>query len=123
MLAVTDLRSAGGDAGKHRLFVVAMVPPIGVGVEVGLQFVSADLMVHAVDAALHKRPEAFDGVRVNIAAHVDGGCVVDALVLEALLLKPVITGMFVRVDHRSGENAGFDVGEKASSGRIRHDSG
>lgn len=99
MLAVSDLRGAGGDGEEHRGLVVPMVPPESIGVEIGLELVTSDLMVDTVNAALHETPEAFHRVRVDIAGHVDGSGMVDSLVAKALLLQAVVAGVLVCVHH------------------------
>ncbi len=67
-------------------------------------------MVRPADATLHQRPEAFDGVRVNVTDDVDVGGVVDALVLVPVLLgNPNVGVRLVGVDDGTVEHAGFDV--------------
>jgi hypothetical protein len=60
-------------------FVTLVVAP-RVFVQVALKMFFRDAMKHTVQTALHQRPKSFDGVGVNIPAHVDFGRVVDAVV-------------------------------------------
>lgn len=59
------------DQREHRAPVVPVVVPERVFVEVHLQVLGRHRVVDAADAALQERPEAFDGVRMNVPADVD----------------------------------------------------
>ena len=52
--------------------------------EVGREMLRADAMPRSHDAALKKRERGFDGVRVNVAHHVDAATVIDGLVLVSI---------------------------------------
>src|SRR5258708_21146484 len=69
-------------------------------------------MIHATYAALNERPEPFDGVGVNIAAHVNLLRVTNALMLIARFAKHVVNGQFVGVN-RGGWQHALD--------NVRHD--
>src|SRR5258705_8255765 len=68
---------------EHRSLIHPVVVPERVLVKVHLQVLTRDVVIDAVDPALHERPEAFDGVRMHVAKDVDPHRVVDAPMLVA----------------------------------------
>src|SRR5260370_28544469 len=66
-------------------------------------------MIHATYPALYERPEAFNGVGVAIAAHVNLFFVVDPLMVIARLSKKVIGAVLVSVNGRCWHNASDDM--------------
>jgi hypothetical protein len=55
-------------ADKHWLFIKSSVVSEAVLIEIGLQVVTANVVIHAADAALYEAPEAFDGVGVDVVS-------------------------------------------------------
>src|SRR5437588_4695537 len=55
-------------------------------------------MIHATDTALNERPKAFNGVGVNISAHVNLFRVRDSFMVVSGLAEKVIRSILVRVD-------------------------
>lgn len=78
----------------------AVVVPPDVLVHVSLQVLGGDGVMRTRDAALHERPEPFDGVRVDVPAHVDVGTVIDRVVVKPL--EAAVRRGVVRVDGRIG---------------------
>jgi hypothetical protein len=77
---------------------ITLVPPIvpeAIFIQIGLQILGADVMVHAADSALHSAPKAFDCVGVNITRNIDFGGVSDALVSVPKMLKAIVPNMFI----------------------------
>src|SRR5438067_2248426 len=66
--------------------------------QVVLQMLLGNGMIHAANAALYERPEAFNGIGVNIAAHVNLFRVRDPLMLVSSLAEKVISAVLIRVD-------------------------
>ena len=70
---------------------------------------------------LQHRPEAFNRVRVNRAAHILLGRVVDAVVVVPGLFKALVGVQFVRADSRARHHVVENVRLKAFTTHIRHD--
>lgn len=62
---------------------------------------SRDGVVRTPYAALNERPEAFDGIGMNVSAHVDTLAVVNPAVLEAMLRQRPVGVQLVRVDREN----------------------
>src|SRR5436305_9479576 len=62
---------------KHRRAVMAAIVTKAVLVQIGLQVMTAHLMVNAANAGFYERPESFDGVRVDFARDVNLLAVID----------------------------------------------
>ena len=77
-------------------------------------------VVNAVNPSLYERPEAFDGVRVDIPTYVDLRRVVNPLVEVTHAPDSLIGLPFVSVDHGAGQYALSDNGQKGSPGRVRN---
>src|SRR3989442_13907746 len=63
--------------------LIPQVPPVvakGVFVKVGLQVLRADAVVDAADSPLHKTPESFNRLGVNVARDIDSRAVIDSTV-------------------------------------------
>lgn len=69
------------ETGEHRLFIGAPIVAKAVLIEIGLQVAFANRMINATHAILDQAPEAFHGVRMDVANHVDLGSVVDSLMV------------------------------------------
>src|SRR6187455_2744522 len=81
------------------------------------QVPARNLVVGPVDRTLELRPEAFDCVGVNVAAHVLPAAMVDNVVIVAPVPRVVVNGQFVGVERRIL----FDVlVEEAKDFRRRH---
>ena len=82
-----------------------MIIPERVLVQVPLKVLCGNDVVYAANPPLHERPEAFDGVCVDIPTHVHLRCVVNAVMEVARLPKSAIRLPFVGVH----DGAGHDV--------------
>src|SRR5260370_30466806 len=82
-------------------------------------------MIHATNTALHKRPEAFDSIRMAIPAHVNLLRVTNARVLIARWPKHVVNSQFVSVDRgrwqHALDNVRHDVRPRSILNRDGHD--
>ena len=81
------------ETSEHRLFVEAAIVAEAVLVQIGLQVVTANRVVNALDSVLNQRPESFDGLRVNVASNVDFLAVPDApmVVVIRSTSEPIIS--------------------------------
>jgi|SRR5258707_2386083 len=75
-------------------------------------------MIHAANTALNERPESFNRVGVNIAAHVDPLRVTNARVLIARWPEHVINGQFVSLDRGRWQHALDNVRHDVSAGSV-----
>ena len=66
--------------------------------EVQREILFADVMVCAYDTALEERPEVFDVVRVNLAAHIFALTVADRIVREAHRVQVAVSGKIIGRD-------------------------
>jgi hypothetical protein len=77
---------------------IAHVPAVvaeAILVQVGLQVLGANVVIHAADATLHGAPEAFNGVGVDIAHHIDFCVVADAAMGIAVKLQAVVSNVLI----------------------------
>jgi hypothetical protein len=58
-------------ASEHGLHVEAPIVPEAVLVQIGLQVVTANRVINALDTVLDQRPETFDGLRMHVASNID----------------------------------------------------
>ena len=65
------------DRGSKNIFVLAIVVPELEFGHVQRQILGADFVICAHNAALNQRPESFDGLRVDRAAHILIAFVID----------------------------------------------
>ena len=79
---------------------------------------SGHRVVHPADSVLQERPEAFNRVRVNIAAYVYAGGVVDPLMRVSAGGEALVGRELVGVDHRLREDSLLDVGEQFPGGDV-----
>ena len=103
-----------------KLMLATVVAP-RVLVQVALEPLRGDMAICAEDAALHQRPEAFDGVRVNVARHVDASRVVDRFVGVARLGETVVQPCLVGVNDRGGFDVGGDLAHDRGPWAVRND--
>jgi hypothetical protein len=66
-------------------------------------------VAHATQPTLHQRPEALDGVGMNVSTHVDVRRVLNPAMVIALGRKRVVGRVLVRVDSRSRQYPALDV--------------
>jgi len=96
-----------------------VVVPEGVLVEIPLEILCADRMVHAGDAALQQSEEPLDGVGVNTAAHIDLRAVINAPMDVASARKILVGGQFVGIDDGRRKNMFANVGNEGSRCPLR----
>lgn len=88
-------------ANEHRLHIETAVVTKRILIQVGLQVVTANVVINATDPALNQTPESFDGVRVNVSDNVDLLAVVDSLMLVAACVKAIVRRIVIGKDHRA----------------------
>ena|ERR1039458_1449337 len=76
-------------------------------------------MIDAANPSLNQRPEAFDGVRVNFADHVNALAVIDSFVSVSASIKPIVGAERISEHNRlreyvfldeSAQRVGFNIG-------------
>lgn len=77
-----------------------------------------DTVKHAVESALHQRPEALNRVRVDIPTHVDTLGVTHTAMVVAGLPKVTVADPFICVDDRRGQDALLNVRQQCCGFRI-----
>src|ERR1017187_3630742 len=76
-------------------------------------------MIDTTNPALHQRPEAVDGLCVDISAHVHLLCVANAAMVISALLERVINRVFVCEDSGLWQHILFDVGHHRGALNVR----
>ena len=107
-------------ASEHRLFVESSIVAETILVQIGLQIVTAHVVIHAPNSAFHQRPESFDGLRVNVASNVDFLGVLNAamIVIVRSSGKSVI-GRILIGEHKVGwQNVFFNQSMQGALGHI-----
>jgi hypothetical protein len=98
-------------ASSYRFAENVMVLPVVVAelklIQVERKVLLADVVVRPDDAPLEQRPERFDVVRMNVAAHILIFGMLHAIVIEAKCGQVVITGMFIGRDQRHAVTDSF----------------
>jgi hypothetical protein len=85
---------------EHRLHVHPVVVPEAEFVKVHPEVLLRNVVLYAADPALHERPKAFDGIRMNVAKDVAFLGVVDAPMGVAAGVQAGVVSGFVGEDHR-----------------------
>ena len=83
----------------------------------------AGVVVNPMQAALHDRPHALDGVRVNAVADVFARAVVDTLMGVEQPVEPEVSAMLVRVERGARLDVAVNGAVKRVGGRVRDDPG
>lgn len=95
-----------------------MIVPEGVLVQVPLKVFRGNDVVDAANPPLHERPEAFDGVGVDIPTHVHLRRVVNAVVEVARLPQSAVRLPFVGIDDGTGHDVLGDQRDKRLPLRV-----
>jgi hypothetical protein len=119
-IALLDLMQK---ASKHGLYIEAPIVPEAVLVQVGLQIVTANVVVNAPNPGLDQKPEPFDGVRVNVPVNVDLLTVIDPLVRIAACSESVVRRIVIREDHSAGQYVFLDQPAQRIGFNISGDEG
>jgi len=59
------------EANEHRSLIEAPIVAETVLVQIGLQIVTANIVINALDSVLDQTPESFDGLSMGITSHID----------------------------------------------------
>ncbi len=70
-------------------------------------------MINTLDAILDQRPEAINGIRVDVAHHIDIVRVKDSFVAVAHIAKGIVDSVFISVDLRTLLYFVFDDGKNS----------
>ena len=96
-----------------------MVVPESVFVQVGLEKLLANGMVHATDPTLNQRPEALNGVGMNVPDDVDLAAVVDApVVVTTNPRNRVVGSKLIGVDGASRKDVLLNDATQGSGGCV-----
>ena len=79
-------------------------------VHVAANVLRAHLMPRPIDAALEQRPDAFDGVCVDVALRIFTVTVVDGAVIEPQTIQTLISTRLICTDQRAGFYVGVKIG-------------
>ena len=84
---------------------------------------TANVVIDTLDSVLHKRPETFDGLRVNVASNVDFLAVSNAPMVVVVLRasKSVVRGIVVSENKVGGQNVLFNQAVQGVLFRIGSD--
>src|SRR5207245_10600896 len=105
------------------LRVFPMVLPPCALAQVQLEPLGGNRMVDAPNPALDQRPEALDGLGVNIPVHVHLGGMLNAAMTVPLRSQRRVSGSLICEDVRSGKDVGVDMGERGCLALGRYDAG
>src|SRR5437773_5854870 len=101
-------RSLGNGAGKNRVEHSSRVVPVVVAehvlVQVGLKPLGGYAVIHAPKTVLQVCPETVNSAGVYIPLDIHLRRVIDAPMFVSRLLQVRVSGQFVRVDQRSGQD-------------------
>lgn len=91
--------------------------------DIAVQMLRAGVMIDAMKAALHDRPHALDGVRVNAVADVFARAVVDALMGVEQPIEPEVAAMLVGMERRARLDVAVNGAVERVGGRVRDHTG
>lgn len=110
------------EAGKHGLHIEAAVVSEAVFVKVRLQVFLADRMIDASNAAFDETPEAFNGIRVDVANDVHLGAMFDAMMRVPIfgVSDPIIGSEFICKHRTLWQNVFVNHVKKSAALQIIH---
>ncbi len=109
--------------GKHRLGPLPAVIAVLEFAQILRKMLATDMDMRPLDRTLEDRPEAFQGVHVNVAASVFLGPVVNRFVPVAKTGKYPIGSPFIGTNTRALRHLGQNVGDQRPAGSTRDNDG
>lgn len=104
---------------KQQIPLISTVVPEGVFVQVGLQILRADAVIDAADSTLHKTPESFNRLGVNISRNIDSLAMPDAAMDVALRFQSVVSRKIIGEHGARWKDIFLRQTVKSLLGRIR----